>query len=143
MNVTSRQEAWNKADEIFPTDYIKNDRYSAEVGYDIYTSTAAGVNAWISDLGDRLEINLATGDTVNIWIDDEPKFSEYQIADALEIIDDAIYKIDDEINDKLAEITGIAEARDKLYGAYKVIAKILKQQHPESKLYKKYNLQDA
>ena len=143
MKVTNRQEAWNKADEIFPTDYIKNERYSVEAGYDIYTSTADGVNAWISDLGNRLEINLATGETVNIWIEEQPKFSEGQIAAALKIINDAIYEIDDEVNDKLAEVTGIKDARNKLYAAYGAIAKILKEQHPESKLYERYNLQYA
>ena len=143
MKVGSRKEAWNKADVIFPTDYIKDEIRSERAGYDIYCSTAKGVNAWISDLGDRLEINLENGETVNIWIEEEPKFNEYQIADALAVIDDAIYQIDDKINDELEEITGIREARNKLYGAYKIIAKILKEQHPDSKLYKEYNLQDA
>lgn len=142
MKVNSKQEAWSKADEIFPTDYIKDDAKSERAGHDVYFSTAQDVNAWISDLGDRLEINLATGETVNIWID-EPKFSEYQIEDALEVIDNAIYKIDDNINSKLAEVTGIEEARNKLYEAYGAIAKILKSQHPESKLYERYNLQES
>lgn len=142
MQVNSKKEAWDKADEIFPTDYIKDYAKSKIAGYDIYCSTCDGVNAWICDLGDRLEVNLATGETVNIWID-EPKFFEYQIADALDVIDDVIYKIDDNINSKLAEVTGIKEARDKLYSAFGEIAKILKSQYPESKLYERYNLQDA
>ena len=143
MKVRSKQEAWNEADAIFPTDYIKDESRSERAGYDIYCSTAAGVNAWISDLGDRLEVNLESGKTVNIWIEEKPKFTESQIEDALAVIDDAIYQIDDKINDKLEEITGIREARDKLYGAYKIIAEILQDQHPDSKLYKQYNLQDA
>lgn len=35
------------------------------------------------------------------------------------------------------------EAWNKLYDAYKVIAKILKEQHPDSELFKHYNLQYA
>lgn len=143
MKVNSRKQAWIDADKLIPTDYIKDEMKSEAAGYDIYYSTCDGVNAWISDLEDRLEINLATGETVNIWIEEEPQFKEYQISDALEVINDAIYEIDDKVNSKLAEITGIREARNKLYDAYKEIAKILKSQHPESELYARYNLQNA
>ena len=143
MKVNSREQAWIEADKLFPTDYIKDAEKSVAAGYDIYYSTCEGVNAWISDLEDRLEINLATGETVNIWIEEEPQFKEYQISDALKVIDNAIYEIDDNVNDKLAEVTGIREARTKLYEAYKEIAKILKSQHPDSELYVRYNLQDA
>ena len=143
MTAKSIKEAWQLADEIFPTDYLKDDAKSARAGYDIYTSTAAGVNAWISDLGDRLEVNLADGKTVNIWIEEQPKFSEYQLADALTVISEAIYQIDDNVLPKLQKATGIDEARSTLYGAYAKIAEILKAQHPDSPLYKRYNLQDA
>ena len=143
MKVNSREQAWIEADKLFPTDYIKDEMKSDAAGYDIYYSTCEGVNAWISDLEDRLEINLATGETVNIWIEEEPQFKEYQIAEALRVIDKTIYEIDDSVIDELAEITGIKEARNKLYDAYKEIAKILKSQHPESKLYEMYNLQEA
>ena len=141
MIVKSRKEAWKIADEIFNTDYEKDDFKSNRAGYDIYFSTVEGANAWISDLGDRLEVNLENGKTVNIFIEEEPEFKEYQIEDALEVISDAIYEIDDKVNSKLADVTGIKDARNKLYGAYAVIAKILKEQYPESKLYKQYNLE--
>lgn len=134
MKVKSKNEAWEKANIIFPTDYIKDEIRSQKAGYDIYYNTADGINAWISDLGGRLEINLSNGETVNIWIENEPQFTEYQIEDAIKVIDDAIYEIDDKVNDKLAEITGIKEARNLLYEAYSKIEKILKEQHPESKL---------
>ena len=144
MKVTNKQDAWRKADELFHTDYAKDESKSIRAGYDIYTSTADGCNDYICDLGDRLEINYyETGETVNIWIEGEPQFDEYQIADALEVIDEAIYQIDDKILPKLQSATGIDEARNRLYGAYAAIAKILKSQHPESKLYSMYNLQDA
>lgn len=143
MKVNNKEQAWVEADKLFPTDYIKDEKKSDIAGYDIYYSTCEGVNAWISDLEDRLEINLATGETVNIWIEEEPQFKEYQISDALKVIDNAIYEIDDNVNDKLAEVTGIREARTKLYEAYKEIAKILKSQHPDNELYTRYNLQNA
>ena len=143
MKVKSKQEAWRKADIIFPTDYIKDDIRSTRAGYDIYYSTAAGVAAWISDLGDRLEVNLENGETVNIWIDEEQQFPEYQLGDALRVINNAIYEIDDNILPSLQEATGLDEARAKIYGAYAEIAKILKAQHPDSKLYDMYNLKYA
>lgn len=71
MTVRTTREAWEKANEIFPTDYEKNNERSERAGYDIYESTLEGCNSWISDLGDRLEINLENGETVNIWIEYE------------------------------------------------------------------------
>lgn len=143
MKVKSKQEAWRKADIIFPTDYMKDNIRSNRAGYDIYCSTAAGVDAWISDLGDRLEVNMENGETVNIWIDDEPQFAEYQLEDALSVISNAIYAIDDNVLPNLQKATGLDDARAKIYGAYAEIAKILKAQHPDSKLYDAYNLKDA
>lgn len=108
MTAKTPKDAWIKADELMPCDYMYSVERSARAGYDIYYSTAEG-----------------------------------ELAEALEIIDDAIYQIDDKISAKLSERVGIAEARNKLYAAYAEIAKILKEQHPESKLIKRYNLQDA
>lgn len=72
MTVNTVEQAWKVADRIFPTDYIKDEKVSYEMGYPIYTSTLWGksCNAWISDLGARLEVNLDDGRTVNIWIDE-------------------------------------------------------------------------
>lgn len=141
--VRSIKDAWQKADEVFPTDYIKDEIKSERAGYGIYVSTADGVNAWISDLGDRLEVNLDNGKTITIWINEAPKFKEWQLADALEVVSKVIYKIDDIVDDRLAEETGISRARTLLYGAYAEIKKILDEQYPESELYGKYNLIDA
>ena len=140
MVANNREQAWTIADEIFPTDYMKNEAKSLKAGYDIYESTAESVFAWISDLNDRLEVNLDNGKTITIWIDEEPKFKEWQIEDALQVLNNAIYKIDDIVNDKLAEATGIAKAREMMYKAYDEIAKILSKQYPESNLFERYNL---
>ena len=142
MKVKNITEAWNKADIIFPTDYIKDDARSARAGYDIYYSTAKDTHAWISDLGNRLEVNLDSGETVNIRIEEEPQFTENEIAYALDVITEAICKIG-EIRLPLMEKTGISEAKRKLYGAYEEIAKILKKQHPDSKIYDEYYLEDT
>lgn len=68
MTVKTIAEAWNKAGEIFPTDYELDGQRTAGAGYPIYYSTADGVNAYICDLGDRLEVNLPDGSSVNIWV---------------------------------------------------------------------------
>ena len=143
MTVKSKQEAWREANIIFSTDYMKDDIRSSRAGYDVYFSTTAGVDAWISDLGNHLEINLENGETINIWIDDESQFTEYQLGEALRVINNPIYEIDDSISRNLQKATGLDEARAKIYGAYAEIAKILKAQHPDSKLYDMYNLKDA
>ncbi len=68
MTVTSIKDAWTEVGKIFPTDYEYSTERSERAGYPIYYSTAASVNAWISDLGNRLEVNLPDGKSVDIWI---------------------------------------------------------------------------
>lgn len=68
MTVTSIRDAWTEVQKIFPTRYEHDTSRSERAGYPIYYSTAADVNAWISDLGNRLEVNLPDGRSVNIWI---------------------------------------------------------------------------
>ena len=69
MTVTSIRDAWAEVRKIFPTDYEYSTERSERVGYPIYYSKASGVNAWISDLGNRLEVNLPDGKSVSIWIE--------------------------------------------------------------------------
>lgn len=69
MTVTSIKDAWTEVHKIFPTDYEYDTSRSERAGYPIYYSTVASVNAWISDLGNRLEVNLPDGKSVNIWIE--------------------------------------------------------------------------
>lgn len=73
--VNSRKEAWEMVNKLFPTDYEKDDTSSENAGYSIYASTADNNDSWISDLGDRLEMNAVnesgTIDTMNIWIEEE------------------------------------------------------------------------
>lgn len=97
---------------------------------------------WVSDLGDRLEVNQHA-DSVNIWIDPTNGVAEYQLADALEIISDCIYEIDDKVSGIVKDNTGITEARKLLYGAYAKIRDILDAKFPDSKLYEEYNLKEA
>lgn len=141
MKVCSVKAAWEAADAMFSTDYIYDGWRSERAGYAVYVSTLKGCDDYICDLGDRLEVNIGA-DSVNIWID-EPQFKEYQIADALEVIDDVIYDIDDKVDWKLAEAVGIRDARDQIYAAYAKLKALLDAGYPDSKLYRQYNLQDC
>lgn len=101
MKAKSRTEAWAMADRFFPTDYEKNELYSANAGYPIYVSTSSDEAyrfAQISDLGCRLEVNDGI-QTVNIWIEEEEKetgmkatvrsltheFKEYEIKNIISV----------------------------------------------------------
>lgn len=79
IHVNSTKEAWKKADEIFPSDYEKNDITSMRAGYDVYTSTSdvyRNTYTQIDDLGARLEV-IVNGESTYIWIDEtEPEETE-------------------------------------------------------------------
>ena len=149
MDCNSKEAAWSLVNKLFPTDYEKDERSSARAGYDIYRfrgdwCPAEFANNWISDLGNRLEVNLSSGKSINVWIKvTKPEFTEGEIADTLRVINDTIYSIDDLISGKIQEKTGINKARELMYAAYKVLAVELKRDYPNSKLYQQYNLKDA
>jgi len=63
----SKQEAWAIVDSIFPTDYSEDAASRERAGYPIYRSNVEYYD-YICDLGDRLEINLKSGKTINVWI---------------------------------------------------------------------------
>ena len=70
IKVNSVEEMWNKANQIFPTDYEKDEESSLRAGYPIYRSTIEYYN-YICDLNCRLEVNLKEGNkTINIWLND-------------------------------------------------------------------------
>lgn len=86
IKASSVNEAWNMANDIFPTDYEKDEESSQRAGYPIYRSTADGhYYDYICDLNDRLEINLADGNrTVNIWIEAKPEPAQEEKAGSTE-----------------------------------------------------------
>ena len=81
--VKSVTEAWSKANEVFPTDYERDAGRSSRSGYPVYSSTADGHwYDYICDLGDRLELNLSNGDTVNIWIEADDAETANELTEA-------------------------------------------------------------
>lgn len=71
MKVSSEGQAFYEANKLMNYDYEYDVYRSKKAGYPIYFTTKEGVNEWISHLGNRLEVNLENGKTVNIWIDDD------------------------------------------------------------------------
>lgn len=61
-HVNSISAAWAKVNEVFPTDYNKDENSSARAGYPVFRSSVEYYN-YICDLGDRLEVNLESGET--------------------------------------------------------------------------------
>lgn len=81
IEVRTKQQAWEVANRMFPTDYMQDTMSSKRAGYPIYRSTADDVNAWISDLNVRLEVNIQDPETkeinsTNIWISGDPEIIE-------------------------------------------------------------------
>lgn len=79
LTVNSKNEAWQTADRIFPTDYELDLMASKNAGYNIYKSTIFANESWISDLGTRLELNIDKGnycDTILINIEEKPEIKE-------------------------------------------------------------------
>lgn len=78
IKVRTEDEAWDKVNEIFPTDYDKDEAASIRAGYPIYRSRVEYYN-YICDLGARLEVNLGST-TINIWIDDPEQKAREELA---------------------------------------------------------------
>lgn len=77
MKAQNINEAWTMAAEIFPTPYHKDEQSSERAGYNVYRSDYFNrYYCYICELGDRLEINLDDGRTINIWINPEDEREE-------------------------------------------------------------------
>lgn len=69
MKVKTIEEAWALALNIFPYEYEQDIESSEKAGYPVYRSINDNHKMnYISALCDRLEVNLETGESINIWI---------------------------------------------------------------------------
>lgn len=81
FTVTNKFEAWEKVNELFPTDYAKDENSSQNAGYSVYRSTVKSEEGayqyyycYICDLGSSLEITI----TDHEWNATTILFSFYQ-----------------------------------------------------------------
>lgn len=68
MIVNTKEQAWQEANKIFPTDYEKDYASSQRAGYDIYRHPTLNYYNRICDLGNRLEV-IVNENYINIWIE--------------------------------------------------------------------------
>ncbi len=108
--VKSMEQAWKKVNEIFPTDYEKDEGSSERAGYSVYRSTAEGhYYDYVCDLGDRLEVNLSTGESINVWVKPEQKVAEREENEAHFVVEVATQKTSEVRRFELGEF--ITQAR--------------------------------
>lgn len=121
MKATTRKQAWEMVDEMFPTDYNKDEKSSERAGYDVYRSPINALD-YICDLGDRLEVNLANGKTVNVWIEEPKDFTDSEKAELRKYIDYFMYKLEDNFglaHEPQMKKYGLDEVMDKLTLIYR------------------------
>lgn len=68
ISVESLKEAWECFHSLFGWNVFYDESSSEHAGYKIYRD-CADFNKWVSDLGNRLEVNTKDGKSINIWID--------------------------------------------------------------------------
>lgn len=73
ITVYSKAKAFEEANKLISGDYTYDSLRSERAGYPIFFSDYG--YEWISDLGDRLEVNKENGDTINVWIE-EPEYKK-------------------------------------------------------------------
>ena len=109
MKVKTTAEAWRKANELFPTDYMKDDVLSERAGYPQYYSTSPEhSDDHINDLNCRLEV-CVDGNCTNIWIEELIETDEHErvqmskklYTDIWLLIGEQINKADREIEQQL------------------------------------------
>ena len=76
--VKSNEDAWVQAAEILGCSFYYDKEASTKAGYAIHKGISE-VNCWISDMGNRLEVNMSNGDTVNIWIEEDERFTAAEV----------------------------------------------------------------
>lgn len=121
MKAYSKTKAWELVDEIFPTDYNKDEKSSLRSGYDVYRSPINPLD-YICDLGNRLEVNFASGKTVNIWIEEEKDFTEAEKVELRHYIDNFLYKLEDNFglaHEPQMKKYGLDDVMDKLVLIYR------------------------
>lgn len=126
ITVKTLSEAWNLANQLFPSDYEKDAECSERAGYPIYRSTSKVLkNAWynyICDLGNRLELNLcgenweSTTININFETREEPATAkEEKPAETTKIL---YIGLNDQ-NSKRQEISTI--------DAFKIVSRVLRE----------------
>lgn len=149
MNVTvlSREAAMTLAMQILEIGGLYEDRgLSKDAGHPVLKGPMPDDTRSVDDLGDRFVV-YRDGESLSITVDPlRDLYSIGQIEDALDLLNDILYELDDKMPNVIAKNTHIGEARDLLYGAWTEIREILKNKFPGAaaeELIKKFHLNEA
>lgn len=103
ITVENYEQAWVKAAEILGCNFYYDKVASEDAGYPVHKGDSVAT-CWISDLGNRLEVNKADFTTVNIWIEEEKLYTAAEVSqiitnakrelEAIEKIIDAVKQMD-------------------------------------------------
>ena len=111
ITVENYEQAWVKAAEILGCSFYYDKVASEGAGYPVHKGDSVAT-CWISDLGNRLEVNKADFTTVNVWIEEKEKL--YTATEVRQIITsakrelEAIEKIIDAV--KQMDISDVGDA---------------------------------
>ena len=70
IRVSSLVEAWEMVNLLSPYEFEYDKVRSYAAGYSVYSAVDGPANVWVSNLGDRLEVN-GSGKTENVWFGDD------------------------------------------------------------------------
>lgn len=71
VTVSSVSAAWAFVPRLISGSVSRDAFRSERAGYDVYTADDDS-RVYVCDLGDRLEVNLSDGSSVNVWIAEDP-----------------------------------------------------------------------
>lgn len=102
ITVTAKTEAWDVAMALLGGKMNYNlDKISSEkAGYNVFRSEDSYYN-YICDLGDRLEVNMDSGITKNIWIGKQEEPTKEIIHEYNYSSNDFLDKVADKVAEKL------------------------------------------
>lgn len=137
ITVNGKEKAWELANRLIRTDYMKDDQKSERAGYPIFWSTLDGCDDHICDLNCRLEVNIGL-ESINIYIEEpealETEEEKQQFAEELntwlgyytdEVIEKVMSKIDLIIADKQSRTmirelhTRTAQEEESMVGSFR------------------------
>lgn len=102
ITVTTKSEAWDVAMALLggKMSYSLDQKSSKIAGYDVFRSEDSYYN-YICDLGDRLEVNMDSGITKNIWIGKQEEPNKEIIHEYNYSSNDFLDKVADKVAEKL------------------------------------------
>lgn len=110
--VSTRERAWQLADKLFPTDYIKDEHDSLRAGYPVFNTTSTDdkyTGFHISDLNVALELNMGA-ETIRINIEDQEAEIKNNFDKLLQYVSDK--RKSAELHSKIKALSGDTKSID-------------------------------